>query len=108
MRPDIGTTDIPAAGTVVRLTADAGLDVKDRILWCSFQARDGNTGIVYVGIADVTSTHGWELHPTVTEYEGRPLVLNPGAYGGSIAAGDIYFDAATNGDDVDWALILDQ
>lgn len=107
MRFDSGTIDIPTATTRVRWTSDSSLKATDRFLWAQFQARDGNTGVIYVGASDVAAAQGWELHPTATEYEGRPVVIDPGAYGGTIAVQDIYFDAATNGDDVDWMVILE-
>ena len=104
MRLDIGNTDIPTAGTRVRLSSDGGLTVDDRVLWAQFRGLPANTGAVYVGIADVSATHGWPLEKTDTV----GLILNFRILGGAVKAGDIYFDAAINGDDVAWALILEQ
>jgi len=99
---DSGTTDVATAGTRVALSADGGLNASMRILWAQFKGVPGNTGIVYVGIGDVSATHGWSL----SNDDDVGLILNPGAYGGSISLGDINFDAATNGDDVEWALLI--
>jgi len=102
MRFDAGMTDVPTAGTAVALSSDAGLDAEERILWAQFKGKTGNTGTVFVGIADVSATHGWSL----ANDDDIGLTLNPGEHGGSIKLGDINFDAATNGDDVEWALLL--
>ena len=75
----------------------------DRVLWAQFKGVPGNSGIAYVGISDVSATQGWPLENDDTV----GLALDFRAYGGSVAAGDIYFDVATNGDDVAWALILE-
>lgn len=63
----------------------------------------GNSGIAYVGIADVAATQGWPLENN----DDIGLTLNFREFDGSITAGDIYFDVATNGDDIAWALILE-
>lgn len=104
MRLDVGMTDVPTAGTRVALSAalDDALDAEDRILWAHFKGKTGNTGTVFVGIGDVSATHGWSL----ANDDDIGVTFNPGEYDGSIKLGDINFDAATNGDDVEWALLL--
>lgn len=99
MRLDIGTTIISTAGTEVRLSTDGGISATDRILSAMFSPREGNTGKVYVGIADVTSSHGKEM--------GMGFSINPGALGGTVPAGDIYFDAANSSDRVDWVIFIE-
>ena len=97
---DAGITDVATAGTRVALSTDGGLHASLRVVWARFRGRPGNTGIVYVGIGDVASTHGWSL-----ENNDDPGLELPIPRGGSIPLGDIYFDAATNGDDVEWAIL---
>ena len=104
MRLDIGNTDVPTAGTRVQLSSDGELNADDRVLWARFKGLPTNTGTVYVGIDDVSATHGWPLEKTDTV----GLLLPFRDYQGAIKAGDIYFDAGTNGDDVNWALILEK
>jgi hypothetical protein len=82
-----GVIDIPTAGTAVQ-----GTDiVTPNGVW--IKALAGNSGLTYVGndgAGDVASTNGFELtagdviHVTVQN-------LN-----------ELYFDAATNGDDICW------
>lgn len=106
MRFDAGSIDIPAAGTRVRWSTDGGLNALDRFLWAKFTPREGNTGEVYVGIADVSATHGVELDPSGSNLAKGEFVVEPGKFGGSIAVGDVYFDTDTNGNDIDWAVLL--
>jgi len=103
MRVDIGSTNVSTAGTRVQLSSDAGINANDRVLWAHFKASPGNSGIAYVGISDVSATHGWALENN----DDIGLTIDLGAFGGSIFASEIYFDVATNNDDVLWALVLE-
>jgi len=105
-RIDIGTTDVPSAGTRVSLSADGGLNVGDQIIKASFQANPANSGSVFVGMVDVSSSNGWTLIAPVAAREGNVLSLDFSNIG-SVSVGDIYFDAASNGDDVQWMIVLD-
>ena len=102
MRFDAGWTDVPTASTRVRLSADAGIVATARVLWARFKGSPGNAGTVYVGVADVSASHGWPLENN--DDVGIELPIRD--LGGSIPAGDIWFDAANNGDDVAWALVI--
>jgi hypothetical protein len=99
VRFDAGTTDVPTAGTRVQVS-----NTKNRVLIIEFHARDGNTGNIYVGISDVSATNGRELSP------GEAVAINfTGATSqsdGSVLFEVFFVDAATNGDDVDWTVIL--
>jgi hypothetical protein len=53
---------------------------------------------VYFGVSDVSATNGRELAP------GEAVAYSFGE--GSVLFSTFYVDAATNGDDVDWAVIL--
>ena len=97
---DSGTTDVSSAGTRVALSADGGHNAVDRIYWARFRGDPGNSGTVYVGVGDVSATHGWSLENN--DDVGLELPIPNGA---SIPLGDINFDAATNGDDVEWAIL---
>ena len=93
MRLSAGTTDVPTAGTAVQLSNTA-----DRVKKIQLHGRAGNSGIVYFGGSDVSSTNGWEVAVDGT------LSLDFGS--GSVLFSTLYADAATNGDDVDWVVIL--
>ena len=97
---DAGETNIPTAGSRVALSSDGGLSAEFRVIWARFKARPGNTGDVYVGVGDVAITQGWTLEKA--DSVGLELPISPGA---SIPLGDINFDAATNNDDVQWAIL---
>jgi len=107
VKPAIGTTDVPSAGTAVRLSADSQLNATDRILWARFSPREGNSGEVYVGVTGVSATDGFELDPGGANKQKDTLILNFRELGGSFPAGDIYFDADANGNDIDWVLIIE-
>ena len=97
MRVDFGTTDIPTAGTRVQVST-----LKDKVLWIRFAMRDGNTNEVYVGVNDVAANNGWELSTNKRELE-----LNFRQFGGSVSFDKFYVDSDTNGNDVDWAVVLE-
>lgn len=97
MRFDGGFTDVTTAGTRVQIS-----NTRDRVLWIRFQAPSGNTGLTFVGRSDVSSTNGYVLGATggvdaVLEIDFRP---------GSEILSAFYVDAASDGDDVSWAVIL--
>ena len=103
----MGTTDIPTAGTRVRLSADAGINASDKLSYLMCWPREGNTGEVYVGIGDVSATHGIELDPGAS---GRPkdmIELDFGKMGVRPTADEISFDADTNGNDIDWFIVIE-
>ena len=94
MRFDAGTTDVPSAGTSVQIS-----NTTDRILWIRVSARTGISGAVYFGRSDVASTNGYELSANdYLEIDFRP---------GSEAFSAFYVDASANGNDLDWAVILE-
>ena len=95
MRFDSGTTDVPTAGTRVQI-----LDSEDRVLAIEFHARAGNAGNVYAGVLDVSATNGRELVPG----EAVPYDFTLSTAEGSVPFSTFYVDAATSGDDVDWAV----
>jgi hypothetical protein len=97
MRFDTGTTDVPSAGTAVQIS-----NTNDRVKAIEAHAPSGNTGSVYFGVSDVSGTgtiNGRELAP------GEAATYSFGA--GSVLFSVFYVDAATSGDDLDWAVILD-
>ena len=93
MRFDAGSTDIPTAGSAVQIS-----NTSDRVKSISVQGDRDNTGNVYFGVSDVSATNGWEMAP------GEDKTVNFGE--GSVLFSKFYVDAATNGDDVNWSVIL--
>lgn len=97
MRFDARTVTITTAGTRVQL-----LNILDRVLWIRFHARNGNTGVVYVGDVAVASNRGRELTPNATaELDFRITDL------GSVPMNTFYADTATNGNIIDWEAMFD-
>ena len=96
MRFDTGVTTVSTAGTQVQL-----YDATNRVKYIKVKALAGNSGLAYVGPADVASTTGYELSA------GNEMELNYGEFGGSVPASVFWADAATNGDKVCWAMILE-
>ena len=96
MRFITGTTDVATAGTEQRIRNTA-----ERVLSASFKGRPANIGNVFIGFdTTITSTNGWTLAP------GNTLAIDFAVLGGSVLANTFYVDAATNGDDVDWILVI--
>ena len=90
MRFDTGVTTVSTAGTQVQL-----YNVTNRVKHIKVKALAGNSGLAYVGPADVASTTGYELSA------GNELELN----GDNDAP--TYADVAADGDKVCWAMILE-
>ena len=93
MRFDAGTTDVPGAGTRVQIS-----NTKDRVKFIQARGRGGNSGNTYFGVSDVSASNGMELEP------GATITVSFGE--GSESFDVFYVDAATSGDDVDWAVVL--
>ena len=94
MRFDTGTTDVPGAGNRVQIS-----NTTDRVLWIRVSARTGISGALYFGRSDVAAASGYELSANdYLEMDFRP---------GSEAFSAFYVDASTNGNDLDWAVILE-
>ena len=89
------STDVPTAGTRVQINNTARM-----CRYIIFKARSGNTGAVYIGGSTVSAADGYSLLAAET------LALNFKDAGGSCPMSDFWVDAATNGNDVDWAAIL--
>lgn len=103
MRFDAVTIDVPTASTRVQLSSVTGIEAEDRILWLRARGDPGNTGTVYIGIADVAATNGWSLENN----DDIGLTIDFRTFDGSIPASDIWFDTATNGDDIECAIIFE-
>ena len=92
MKYDTGTTNVPSAGTRVQLS-----NTTNRVRSLKVKALAGNSGLVYLGGTDVSASNGYELAATNT------IEINFAESGGTVAFSTFYVDAATNGDDVDYA-----
>ena len=93
MQFDAGTTDVATAGTQVRISNTA-----HRVKAIEVRGRPGNTGNTFFGASDVSAAGGWTLQP------GESKALSFGE--GSVKFADFWVDAATDGDDVDWTVVL--
>ncbi len=97
MRFDAGSLTIATAGTELQFSNTA-----DRVKSISVRARPANTGNVYFGVSDVSgiaTINGWTLQP------GESKTVDFGE--GSVLFSVFYGDSATNGDILDWAVILE-
>jgi len=94
MKFDAGSLTITTAGTELQFSNTA-----DRVKSLSVRARPGNTGNVFFGVSDVTSTNGWTLQP------GEGKIEDFGD--GSVPFSTFYGDSATSGDILDWTAILE-
>jgi len=93
---DIGTTTVSTAGTEVQISNTA-----NRVRYIKVKALAANSGITYLGVSDVTATNGYELSA------GNEIEINLAESGGTVAFSTFYVDAASDGDKVCWAVILD-
>jgi len=94
------TVTVTTAGVRVRVTAS-----KTPVKWVRFKAVAVNAGAVYVGDSAVASTTGWTMYDADLA-TGEGLILNPGAYGGTLNLADFYVDSAQNGDKVEYFAIV--
>lgn len=100
MRYESGTTNVPAAGTRVRVS-----NTKDRVLWIRFSARQGNTDGAFVGTVTVSATVGRELRPpeTANAYGNMSQTeYRPSDFEGTLFMNVFYVDADTNDNKVDY------
>jgi hypothetical protein len=104
MRLVIGSVNIGTATTRVQVNNKA-----DRVYWIQFKANEGNSGHVFVGDSTVSATNGWSLDvPGANRPTGEVTFNFRGSEKGAHVQGSVpfsyfYVDAATNGDDVDYA-----
>ena len=85
-----GTITVATAGERQRFAAEP----KEAIYTIIFKARKGNSGNLYLGGPDVSSSAGMELEPGATlQLEFRS--------GWEAALSDFYGDAGTSGDKLD-------
>ena len=104
LQVDMGSTNVGTAGTPVALSSDGGHNAADRIYWARFKPASANSGSCFVGLSNVSSTHGWSIRAPAAGREDDQLEL-PIPPGGSVRLGDIFFDVATDNEDVDWAIL---
>lgn len=97
MQSDFGVTDVPSAGTAVRVANQT-----TRVVWIKFTAPTANSGLTYVGLSDVSATNGYPLGSSGGVDATLELDFRPN---GSITLSAFYVDAATDGDDVAWVYI---
>ena len=93
---DAGTTTVSTAGTEQQIS-----NTPNRVLWLKAKALAANSGIAYLGVSDISATNGYELSA------GNEIELNFADVGGTIAFSTVYVDAASSGDKVCWAVVLE-
>ncbi len=98
-----GSVTVTTADTELPLSTHASIQAADRILWAVFQSKAANTGIAYVGVNGMNAVDGWELAAAGAKTPEIPFR----ELGGSVSADSIYFNVATNGDIVDFLVILE-
>ena len=96
---DFGSTNLTSAGSAERVN-----NVDRQLTFIAFQARPGNTGNIFVGVSDVSSTNGWTLTPG----EVRDIDFDPQGIGQSINMNELFFDGATTNDDIEWMVFFKQ
>lgn len=101
MRMLFGTTTVTTAGTRVQISTLA-----EKLKSIQFKTRVANTGRIFIGLADVSSTvNGWELEiPTANREIARTPPLDFGE--GSVLINVFYVNATVDGEAVDWVAIL--
>jgi len=93
---DAGTTNVATAGTEVQIS-----NTTNKVRWIKVKALAANSGKVYLGVSDVTSSNGYELSA------GNEIEINFGEQGGTVPFSTFYVDVATNNDKIAWSVILD-
>ena len=93
---DSGTTNVSSAGTRVQLS-----NTTNRVRWIKVKALAGNSGMIYLGVSDVSASNGYEVDSTNT------IEINFAESGGTVAFSSFYVDAASTNDKVCWSVILD-
>ena len=93
---DAGTTTVATSGTEQQLS-----NTTNRVRWIKVKALAGNSGMIYLGVSDVSASNGYELDSTNT------IEINFAESGGTVAFSSFYVDAASTNDKVCWSVILD-
>ena len=101
MRILFGRTVVTAAGTRVQLSTLA-----EKVKSIQFKTELGNTGRMFIGLADVSLTvNGWEFEiPTANREVARTPPIDFGE--GSVLLNVFYADATVNGEAINWWAIL--
>jgi len=99
MRMDAGSTNLTSAGSAQIID-----DSPSAIVFITIQAKPGNTGDIYIGVSDVSSSNGWTLQPG----ESKDLDFDPLGAGQSITFDQLFFDGATTNDDIEWIVFFKQ
>ena len=97
-----GSVAVATSGSPEKLSSASGIVKNDRVLWGQFKAWSENTNDVFVGDSGISTTDGFALEND----DDVGLIINPGELGGSIEACSIYFDVTTNGEKVEFAVLI--
>ena len=91
----VGTTTVSTSGTEVQLS-----NTTSRVSSIQVKALAANSGIVYFGDSDVTTSNGYELSA------GNTVSVNSADAGGTVAFSTLYLDAAGNGVKASWIAVI--
>jgi len=91
-----GVTDVPTAGTRVRIN-----NTTERVLWLYMRARTANTNNVWFGSVTIAANRGKPIAP------GGAWEIDPGRYNASLIFNTLYLDTDTNGNDVEWVALVE-
>lgn len=92
---DAGTVNLSSAGTGQQIE-----NSERRVKSLMVRARLGNTGMIYYGRSDVSSTNGVQLAPgerCIDNFAGARQESD-----GSVPFNTAFFDGDTTNDDIDW------
>ena len=99
MRLDIGTTNVPCAGTQVQLSNTCCM-----VLSIALKAHPANSGLLFFGISDVSSTEGWTLSPGESAPTLNFATSNPKE--GGLKYSTFWVDTATNNNKAQRVVVL--
>ncbi len=94
--------DIPTAGTAIQIKATPTHHVLAYIL----RAASGNTGNIFLGGSDVSSSNGFPLGPGEFVTWGVGFAQSDVGKLHTILLSSLWFDTATNGNDVAFVAVV--
>jgi len=100
MRFDAGSTNLTSSGSAQVVISSDSL----QIVFIAIKAKPTNTGDIYFGVSDVSSTNKWTLTPG----EETSIDFDPQGLGTSVDQAVLFFDGGTTNDDLQWMVLYKQ